>query len=247
MLFIGIILLVGAIITFFIARNQSGRLHAMNAADTYTAQTLEEVYKNVTTQLGSDAMAQACEIEGIIECDEPLTGPLSGQACVAYTRTMTREYEVEVTEEDSDGKRTTRMDRRSETVESEDRRVNFWVRDATGRVLVNPDGAELDLVETTNEYEDAPSGNRRSRTLGYRRVEQALLPGTKVYILGCAVDFMGQLLVTKHPKDSKQLFFVSRKSERELAKSAAGWSRNMYYATVGMGVLGVILMIVDLF
>jgi hypothetical protein len=243
----GVILLVVAVVLFFVARNQAGRLHAMNAADTYTAQLLNEVHTKVTTSLDAEAFAQPCEVEGVIEADEPLTGPLSNRACVGYTRTVTREYEDEVTEEDDEGKRETRMERGSETVESEDQRVNFWVRDATGRVLINPEGADLDMVETADRYEDAPSGRGRSRTLGYRYVEKALLPGTKVYILGCAVDFQGQPIIAQHPKDSNQHFFVSRKTERELAQSAAGSSRNLYYVSGALGVLGLVLLVVGVF
>ncbi len=250
MLIFGIILLIIATILFFVARHEANHLHAMNAADTYTAHLLHEVHKKVTTSLGGDAMAQPCEITGTIECDTPLHGPLSDQACVAYTRTVTREYEEQVTEEDADGKRETRMERRSETVESEERRVKFWVRDATGRVLVDPDQADLDLIETGDRYEDAPEANRgrnRSRTLGFRHVEQALPVDINVYILGCAIDAQGQPMIARHPSDRKQKFFISRKSERELAQSAATWSRNYYYGTVGLGVAGLVFMVIGLF
>jgi hypothetical protein len=247
MTILGGILLIVAVILFFVARSQARRLHAMNAAETYTAQLLNEIHTKVTTDLDTEAFAQPCEVEGMIEADVALTGPLSNETCVAYTRTVTREYEEEVTEEDDEGKRATRMERGSERVESEDRRVNFWVRDTSGRVLINPEGANLDMVETANRYEDAPSGWGQSRTLGYRYVEKALLPGTRVYILGCAVDFQGQPIIAQHPKDSKQPFFVSRKSERELAQSAAGASRNLYYVSGGLGVLGLILLVVGVF
>ncbi len=244
MTILGGILLIVAVILFFVARSQASRLHAMNAAETYTAQLLNEIHTKVTTDLDTAAFAQPCEVEGVIEADAALTGPLSNETCVAYTRIVTREYEEEVTEEDDEGKRETRMERGSERVESEDRRVNFWVRDATGRVLINPEGANLDMVETADRYEDAPSGWGKSRTLGYRYVEKALLPGTKVYILGCAVDFQGQPIIAQHPKDSKQHFFVSRKSERELAQSAAGTSRNLYYFSGVMGALGLVLLVI---
>lgn len=249
MIFFGIILLIVATILFFVARHQAGRLHAMNAADTYTAQLLQDVHKKVTTSLGGDAMAQPCEISGVIECDTPLHGPLSDQACVAYTRAVTREYEEQVTEEDADGKRETRMERHSETVESEDRRVRFRVRDATGRMLVDPDGADLDLIETANRYEDSPEASRgysRSRTLGFRHVERALPVDITVYILGCAVDHQGQPMIARHPSDRKQRFFISRKSERELAQSAADWSRNYYYATIGLGVAGLVFVVLGI-
>jgi hypothetical protein len=243
----GVILLIVALICFFIARSQASQLQAMNAADTYTAQLLTDFHKQVTSTLGADALAQPCEVEGVIECDAPLTAPLSGMACVAYTRTITREYEEDVTTTDAEGKSQTTTERRSETLENEDRRVNFWVRDATGRALVNPEAAELDLVETANRYETAPApGFGRTRTLGQRSVEHALALGTKVYVLGCAVDLQGQPAIARGPRDSKAKFLISRRSEHELAQSAASWSRNLYYAAAGSGVLGLVLLVVGL-
>jgi hypothetical protein len=246
MIFVGIILVVIAAVCFFMARGQASRLQAMNAADTYTAQLLTDLHKRVTSSLGAEALAQQCELEGVIECDAPLTAPLSGTACVAYTRSVTRDYEEDVTTT-NEGKTETHTERRSETLESEDRRVNFWVRDATGRALVNPDQAELDLVETADRYEPAASpGRGRTRTLGHRYVEHTLTPGTQVYVLGCAVDCQGQPIVARNPRDSKGKFLVSRRSERELAQSAAAASRNFYYAAAGSGVAGILLLAIGL-
>lgn len=247
MVFGGILLLIVAVVSYFIARGQAGKLQAMNATDTYTAQMLSELHSRVTTSLGADALAQACEVEGVIECDAPLSAPLSKTACVAYTYTVTREYEEDVTSKDSEGKTSTRTDRNSETLESEDRRANFWVRDATGRTLVVPEGADLDLVETSNRFEAAPTlGYSRRRDLGRRSVEQALAVGTRVYILGCAVDYQGQPAIGSSPKDSNARFMISRRTERELAQSAASWSRNLYYLAAGSGVVGLLLVVIGL-
>jgi E3 Ubiquitin ligase len=243
----GILLLIVAVVCYFIARSQAGKLRAMNAADTYTAQMLSEIHGRVTDALGADALAQICGVEGVIECDAPLTAPLSKTACVAYTYAVTREYEEDVTSTDSQGKTTTQTERRSETLENEDRRVNFWVRDATGRALVAPESADLDLVETANRFDAAPArGYGRTRDLGRRSVESTLAVGTQVYILGCAVDYQGQPAVARSPKDAKARFMISRRSERELAQSAASWSRNLYYATAASGLVGLALLIVGL-
>jgi E3 ubiquitin ligase len=243
----GILLLIVAVICFFWARSQAGQLQAMNAADTYTAQMLGDLYARIASSLGVDALAQTCELEGTIESDAPLTAPLSGTACVAYTRTITREYEEDVTSTDSQGKSETRTERRSETLENEERRANFWVRDATGRTLIIPEGAELDLAETANRYEQAPSpGHGSTRELGRRLTETSLAIGTRVYVLGCAVDHQGQPAIGRSPCDSKARFLISRKSERELAQSAASWSRGLYYTAVGSGVLGLVLLVTGL-
>lgn len=244
MVFGGIILLIIATICFFVARSNAGSLQAMNAAETYTARLLGEVHRKIADSLGADALAQPCEVEGVIECDTPLTGPVSGQPCVAYSYSQSREYEERVTSTDADGKRETKVERRSESLKTEDRRANFFVRDDTGRTLVLPEGADLDLVESGSRFDAVQQPwTGATRTLGQRHSERSLAPGTRVYVLGTAVDHAGAPAIARHPSDHKQRFLVSRKSERELAQSAAGWARNMYYAAAGSGALGVVLLL----
>jgi hypothetical protein len=67
MVFFSIVLIVIAIGCFFGARSQVGQLRAMSAADTFTAQMLQELYQRVVPSLGGEALAQACEVAGTIE------------------------------------------------------------------------------------------------------------------------------------------------------------------------------------
>ena len=247
MIFFGIVLLIVAIVCFFVARGQSGKLRAMNAADTFTAQMLQDLHGRVVSSVGPEALAQPCEVTGTVESDAPLSAPVSGMACVAYVHTVTREYEEDVTNTDSNGKTTQEMARRSETIETSQRRAPFYVRDATGRVLVNPEDADLDMVEAGGRFDAAqPKPGERARTLGFRHAVQALPVGAQVYVLGCAVDSGGQPAIARGPRDRKQRFLISRRSERELAGSAASWARGLYYAAGGLGALGVALLVLGL-
>lgn len=247
MIFFGIVLLAAAVICYVFARGQSGKLRAMNAADTFTAQMLRDLHARVVGSVGAEALAQPCEVAGTIESDAPLTAPLSGMACVAYTYGVSREYEEDVTSTDSDGKTKTETTRRSESVESDDKRAPFYVRDATGRVLVNPEDADLDMVDAGSRFDQAPpTRGERTRTLGYRHSVQALPVGTQVYVLGCAVDSGGQPAIGRGPRDRKLKFMISRRSERELANEAARTARWLYYATAGSGALGAVLLLLGL-
>ena len=264
MIVFGVILLVVAAIFFFISRNQSGKLHAMNAVDTYTASTLVDVHRNITTTLGRDALAEPCEVEGIIETDEPLSAPLSQTPCVAYTVTVTRDYEKQQTRTDAEGRTTSEMVRHTEEVESNTKQVDFWVRDESGRTRVRPEGADLDLKQSKEEYRPATDGRDSrldfgffeitinpssggGRTLGYKATEQILETGTKVYILGCASDYDGAVVVARHPNNKKQRFMVSRRTERELAAGAASMAKTMLYAAAATGAIGLIVIIIGLF
>jgi hypothetical protein len=242
MIFFGIVLLLVSIGCYFAARAQAGRLRAIDATDTFTAQMLQELYSRVVPSLGGEALAQPCEVTGTIETDTPLTAPLSNSACVAYSYQVSREFEEDVTTTDSQGKTTTETQQRSETASSDERRTRFFVRDATGRVLIDPEEAEIDLADSGARFDPAKTATlTRTRTLGHRHSEQSLAVGTQVYILGCVVDGQGQPMIARSPKDGKQKFLISRRSERELAGAAASAARNWYYGAAGSGALGVVL------
>jgi E3 Ubiquitin ligase len=247
MIIFGIILLLVAAGCFLAARGQAERLRAFNGADTFTAQMLLELYNRVVPALGGEALAQPCEVAGIIEADTPLTAPLSNSACVAYSYQVTREYEEDVTTTDEHGKSTTNTQQRSETASNDERRVRFFVRDATGRVLIDPADAELDLIDSGTRFDPAQRTTlTRTRTLGHRHREQSLAVGTPVYILGCVVDGQGQPMIAHSPKDGKQKFIISRRSERELAASAASAARYWYYGAGGAGALGLGLVVIGI-
>ncbi len=241
MIFVGIILLLVAVGFFYAARSQEGRLNAIGATETYTTALLSEIHTRVSSVVGTNAMAEKCEIAGVIECDTPLRGQISGTQCVAYTYNITREYEEQVTRTNSEGKMETVTERGSETIESADRRTTFWVRDDTGRVMVDPDGAELDLVSTASRFEGANDpGFSRRRNLGTRFSEEALPVGARVFILGCAIDRQGLLMIGRSPNNDQ--FIISRKTERELMQEATGSVKTYKIISAVSGVFGLILL-----
>lgn len=239
----GVLLLVLAVIFFFVARANAGKLQALNAVDTCDTATLSAIHRRITTALGANDFAQPCEVMGVIECATPLTGPVSGQALVAYLYTTHREYEERITTQEN-GQSTTRIERRSEQIEQNERRVPFTIRDDTGQVLVVPDGAKIDLIETANRFLETPQPwTGATRTLGHRQFERGLEVGIRVFVSGTAIDQNGQVVIARHPTNSKQPFIISRKSEHELANSAATWARNMRYATIASGIIGLALVV----
>lgn len=244
MIFFGFILLAVAVGCYFGGRSQAGQLRTISATDTYSAQMAQDLFSQVVPTLGAEALAQACEVAGVIEAEPPLSAPLSGAPCVAYSLQVSREYEADVTTTDSNGAKKTTTERRSDTVESREQKVRFYVRDATGRVLVDAEGAELDLAGSIDRT-DVPPAHAPARTLGYRRVERMLPVGAQVYIMGTIVANAGTPMVARDPR-GKHKFLISRRSEQELisdAKSAARW---FYYAAGGAGGVGLVLLFVGL-
>ena len=73
--------------------------------------------------------------------------------------------------------------RRERTVSDDEHSVPFYVEDATGRMRVRPDGAEVDAEKVVDRFEDAEAGFFSSK-LGDRYVEEILAVDAPVYVLG---------------------------------------------------------------
>jgi hypothetical protein len=246
LVFIGIVLLILSVPFLFVARANAKLLHRLNTVETYDAATLDEIHRRITTSLGASYFIRPCEVTGIIECDTPLIGPVSGRAFVAYKYDVYEEYEEEVTTRDDEGRESTTTERRSTSIESEERRIPFFVRDDTGRVLVLPDGATIDLIETVNRFvttPQSPSWTSSINTLGWRQIERGLDVGTRVFVSGIAIDHDGKPAVASYTPYGKQPLLISRKSEQELAASAAFWARSMSYAAIASAVIGLALIV----
>lgn len=135
---------------------------------------------------------EVVELKGSARCATPLTSEITGQPCVYYRSVTRREYER--TSLDSKGHAS--RQRGSETIAENEQRVPFVLEDGTGRVTVNPFGAEIDARKLVDRFEPhaAPGGtitigvsiqfSGDSRTLGYRKVEHAALVDRPVYMLG---------------------------------------------------------------
>lgn len=242
---IGIICLAIAGGLWYASQGQAAKSTAMAVADTHTAQELHAIHERIVGSIGGDAFAEQCEVTGVIECETPLSAPLSGTPCVAYEYKVIREYEEEETERDEEGNAETKVTRGSETVESNDQHVQFWVKDNTGRVLVDPTDADIDMKRTGERFDEDEdrSWHAQRRTLGYRKTEQALAMGSQVYVLGCAVDFQGQPLMKRHPQDKNAKFLISWKTEQELVSAAESGSRNYQIASYVVGGLGLLLIV----
>src|SRR4051812_36718568 len=81
----GGLLLIVAVFCVTAALRGEDRLVAIMDTPTSSALDIQAIHRN------DGAYGQACEVAGVIECDASLSGPLSGQACVAYSHSLSWE------------------------------------------------------------------------------------------------------------------------------------------------------------
>jgi hypothetical protein len=207
----GLLLIIAASCVTMALRGEK-RLLAILDTPTSSAADIQAIYRN------NGAHGQACEVAGVIECDDSLSGPLSGQACAAYSHTLTWE---EWGRPGPFEKRSATSDLvyRTGGTEFDDRRApTFWVRDASGRVQVDPLNAQLDLQAIDSRYEVVTSsyGDSERRT---RREERGLPLGQQVYVLGYLGERQGQPVVQRHTSDTSKQFLISYRTEQTLTRT----------------------------
>jgi len=156
---IGAVLAVTAVGLFLGSGAARRRVYAMKSTDTSTAADLRALADSVAKEIGAGSFNQVTEVKGAVECDAPLTGELSGAACVHYAMSVVREWEETAWKTDSRGNRTQETHKGSDTVASNTRSVRFRVRDATGAVDVDPAGAKIEGEKAVSQFQPGePTG-----------------------------------------------------------------------------------------
>jgi len=260
MIFIPIGLVAVSVVLFLIGRSQGNKALDIQSTETSTAAGLATEASDVAREIGAGSFTKVTEIKGLVECPSPLTSEMSGTACVWYRSTVTREYEESYTERDSDGKTRSGTRRGTETVSKNERRTPFLVRDETGAVEVEPDGAPVEGVKVLSKFEQGDRGSTLSigsfrlslgaigggrRTIGYKLEELALPVGARVYVLGEARDDGGRLRVAR-PAAKGGRFIITVKSEEQLVESARTGSRVTTVISAVCAVAAIVLFVLAL-
>jgi hypothetical protein len=257
---VGIILLVAAGVLLWIRRSKEKRLHAIAGTETSSIQSLTGLAKAVRDEIGGESgFHQIAEIKGLIRSDAPLTSDSAKQLCVYFKTNVTREYEETYweTEGTAENRHQVQKTRRSsENVGSNTQQVEFWVEDATGRLKVNPSGANVDSRRVVDRLDPAPPpdlgtilgqlvGAAGGRTIGYRTTEDVLPIDSQVYVLGEVSDATGEL--TLHaPREKGRQYLISLKTEEELIGSIRRTTQGLLIGSAACGALGAIALLVGL-
>lgn len=231
LIIISVLILAGAYGVSWWARRQEERGRAVSLAVQVPLSQLAEDAASVAQELGGGSYRQEVKIRGKVVCDTPLTAELSHIPCVSYRFSVTREYEEVLWEKDSEGNTVQRTHRKSEIVASQEASVPFWLDDGTGRILVHPDQAKIDRIQSHSSFQPAAQlktgfgvgsfvlnlGIHPGGTIGYRYEEHCLPLDQEVTVVAEAGDEGGQLAL-RRPEAKDAPFLVTTKTFAELAR-----------------------------
>ncbi len=246
---IGCVLIVVGIVLFVLRASARKKFLALASTETFTASALQSLYERVSKDLGKGAFRHPVEVTGRIECDAPLTADISKEKCVAFSSEVDWEYEETVYEENPQTRQQVAKTRRStETISRNSRSTPFRVKDQTGGIQVDPEGAEIEMQQVVDRlepdtraqfqqgsltlggrswsllpsFQQIPQGRR---TLGFRYRERIHPLNRPVFVLGMATDAQGEVMIAR-PVQSGASFLVSSKCEEELTAGARSGIRN---------------------
>jgi hypothetical protein len=230
----GIVFIIIGIVLVFLRRKNQDKLLDIKATQVSTAKDLTDMCKAVNDELnpgGHGAFKQEAAVQGVVKCDRPLVGELSKEPCVYYDMRVEERYEETYWEKDAEGNNQRRTRTGTTTVASNSQRRDFEIEDATGRIAVNPNSADVDPVQVVSKYEqnfqdriafgnfsfnvNLSSGDRK--ILGYEFTEKIIPLERRLYVLGEATDASGGLMI-QSPSEKNIPFIITLKSREELAK-----------------------------
>lgn len=238
MLIFGIVLAAIGVILLIVRTRQVKKGELIAMTESSRVGELLETAKSVAQEIGAGSFNQFVKIKGNIVCDTPLTSELAKLSCVSYSMKIIRKWEETYWEKDSDGKSVQHTREGSDIVASNSRSTDFYVDDGSGRIKVNPQGAELITEKVFSQFQPGEAQGSTLRigslffnigntgvslgggrkTLGYLYEEYIIPVDKPVFILGEASDTNGTLTVIKPAEKDKKLL-ISVKSEEELMRS----------------------------
>jgi hypothetical protein len=259
----GVVLLAVAAVLYYLIRVNRELERAAVGSGITTVAELSHLRQKVHDEVGGGLFAQRVGLEGTLECDQPLTSELSNSTCAAFRYRVTRQWEEEYEERDEHGKRVRRVRSGTDQVAGNERRVPFLLRDQTGSIPIEPEGARLDMERVVDRFEPGNpghlvrfggiqidigglAGSPKRRTIGYRFSEEILPLGRTVYVLGLASDRGGALHVGRVPLESREPFLVSLRSREQIVSNARKTVAYARYAAFACAPIGLLLLIIGL-
>lgn len=244
-----------SLILFTVAAVSAWRDHALT-------RKLEALQRPVPARVVDVQNARPGEVvalSGTARADDHLVSEYTRTPCIYFSATTERQIMnpqviAHYQRTSSPSSRSSKRNRRHrywETVESRQQAIPFTIEDPTGRISVNPDGAEFDAEEVLDRYEanedgvtlSLPSGNlsvgRGKRVAGHHYRESVVPVDAEVFVLG-VVDEDGRI-GRRHGSNADGELFISYRPADWLRDSWERRSRRYFLSTLALGSAGVLL------
>jgi len=170
------------------------------------------------------------EVVGTLRCPNPLKGEFSNLPCAWFASEITRT----VTRPNNQGTETTRIHYNA-------MHAPCLVEDASGRVALDLDGAEIEGQQVVNreEMESNILGvivNAMQNVNARRRYTESILaPDIAIYVLG---QVQADQSIGKHGSASN-VFVVSNRSKEQRTKSLGSWITGLLWLGIVLGIVAV--------
>ena len=173
------------------------------------------------------------EVKGSVKSDDPLQTYLTEAPSVWYEWKISEHWKKTESYRDKDGNRKTRTKSGWRTVDSGGSYQSFFLKDETGELLIEPEGAKVDAPSTMSHtcspsdplyYGKGPDGAIANSTYRRRFSEHSLNPGDDLYVLGPAKlrEDVAQPMIAKSKE--ARYYFISTKSEAQIIRSKSIWA-----------------------
>jgi hypothetical protein len=262
MLIIGslfVLIALAFVIAYLVQKRKYG---AIRATPTFTVEQLQSLSDDLARRGDAGSLRFITEVKGRVGCDQPLVSELTETECVYYSMKVEWEYN-EIFYEESGDERIEHKREGEETLAERNETVPFWIEDATGRIVIDPEGAELIPKQTLSRTEDdeglpdeeirmgrfameAPwkTSEEERRPKEYRFEEEAIPVDQEVYVLGEAVDSDGVLRVQNPTRRGR--FIISTRREESLLREGRLTMIGLVLGAIVFGFVGLAMIVLDL-
>jgi hypothetical protein len=217
-----------------------------------------DMCQSISKDLGNGHFSQIVKTSALATIDRPFKGEFSKMDCVYCETEVIHMFDELQETKDDNGRVQRKWVARTESLGSNKVGEEFWLNDNTARVMVNVDGANLGLknevyreVKTQRPVQFSftnynPLQNDKRKSTGYIEVERHLKPNTTLFVVGELHDREGAPKITR-PKDKKESFVVSTKSEEDVIKALESKSKMLYYGGIVLAVIGLLVIVSSFF
>ena len=251
-----IMIVLGGLLAVLVRKKMQNKNIEIQYMNTASIPELKKTLEENAAQ-GLEGYREYTEIKGVAASDSPEKAPYSEKPVAYYDAALYQVFEEVETYKDDSGTHQ-RVNRREERMSEQKSSSAFAIKDAqsgeAAYVQMSAHGMKLDVQKTLDKFEPVDMmqrysffggfqyGQRGSKTLGFRMVENTIPIGQPLYALGEAFLEGGRLTIAK-PRDGKKPFIVSVKSEDDLVRGNKSGATAALVFGIILAVAGVAIMI----